>query len=290
MSAKRCANCGTSHAPPRGKRCTRPDTTPEPDALGERLASTLDNISQRLERLELASQQSHAPASSTSPTAQARSRLLDLSPSTTDFEDSDDSDEESQKLKEKRKSKKSGKLRTAEHKIRYEVDWPHFYVYRKNVPATYDSVSVPEFTFGYMCAMENADRTTAHHMKTHLKVLMEEASQYKWDTVRSYHAVVLNNIETGRLAWPQASCEDLRRRHIWNSNTPSDQKQTSEPRKSCPSYQDGTCAKERHHDGLLHACRYCLKTVRRPYRHPENQCARKLAEAKNREVQAVILE
>ena len=286
MSAKRCANCGTSHTPPRGKKCTRKDTTHEPEALGDRLASTLDNIAQRLERLELASQHSNAPASPTSRTAQARTRLLDLGASSTEFDYSDESGEGEQQQKEKKKSKKSGKLRTAEHKIRYEVDWPHFYVYRKNAPATYDSVSVPEFTYGYMCAMDNADKTTAQHMKAHLKVLMEEASQYKWDTVRSYHAVVLNNIETGRLTWPQASSEDLRRRHIWNAHNPSDQKQASEPRKSCPSYQEGTCTKEGHHDGLLHACRYCIKTVRRPYRHPENQCARKLADAKNGGAQA----
>jgi hypothetical protein len=186
----------------------------------------------------------------------------------------------------KEKSKKSGKLRTAEHKIRHEVDWPHFYVYRKNVPATYDSVSVPEFTFGYMCAMENADKNTAYHMNSHLKVLMEEASKCRWDLVRSYQAVVLNNIETGRLTWEHASSEDLRHRHVWNTAAPPEQKQSSEQRKPCPSYQDGTCPKESHHNGLLHACHYCIKTVRRLYRHPESQCVRKQSGAKNGEAQA----
>ena len=121
MSAKRCAKCGTSHSPPRGKKCTRPDATQQSEALGDKLASTLDQISQRLECLESVNQQhqavaspgaasgvrSHHSASPPSPATQACRCLLDLGAST-DFDDSEDKDEETQKLEDKRKKQKIG--------------------------------------------------------------------------------------------------------------------------------------------------------------------------------------
>jgi hypothetical protein len=282
MPPRKCTKCGAAHAPPRGKNCPM-ETEDGQGSQMDKIAQTLADISHRLTKLETAPQQPSSPSVQSrhdSPAAQLSQRLLDLQAATSDSE-SDASGDDVDVREKNEKRKKSGKLMTAQHKVNIDIDWPHFYVYRGNNPVSYDSMTIAEFTFGYLSAMDKTDRKTSQHMHSHLRVIMEEASQFKWDVVLSYHAVVLNHIETGRLTWAQASQEDLRRRHIWNAPVVQRQAAAAEPKRCCIPFQDGRCTKQAHHDGLLHACRYCLKAVRRQYRHAEHECQRKIDISKN---------
>ena len=172
----------------------------------------------------------------------------------------------------------SGKLRTLQHRVSESIEWPHFYIYRRDSkPVTCDSLSMSEFVHGYLVIMETQSEQVRTSMNTHLKELMADASTYVWATVRHYHSVILCMMETGRLEWSQrAEIQDLRRQHVWV--TPIHSMYTSPSQgytKPCRDYQVGKCAHSSNHDGYAHACSYCLTKTGRQYGHAEHECRRK---------------
>jgi len=289
----KCSKCGDSHAPPRGKKCQAQPVNPvstTPDECIARLTDAVTALGDRIARLETPTSPSQrSPPASPNIVSQTRERLHDLGlmDVASGDEDSDATDDDDKTLKPN-KGKRSGKLRTVAHRVKYEVDWPHFYVYRHDAPASYDTLSIAEFTFGYMSMLENASISNKQHMQRHFKDLMEDAMSYKWETVRAYHAVVLSHIETGRLEWSQACDECLRRRHVWSraqeKRTPKNN-QTDRSKTVCLAFQTGACDYLNAHDQKLHVCSYCYKSGGHFYSHPEKNCRRKEYNQKNSKVE-----
>jgi hypothetical protein len=286
----RCSKCNQAHAAPRGKKCAnvgeQPTVVDSEDNSVARILDAVSALSDRISRLE--TQPSPPPQNKSQPGAFAETRdrlrhlgLLDATEDE-DEEDTDASDEEASR--KSTKGKKSGKLRTASHKVKYELDWPHYYVYRSDAPATYDSLTTAEFTFGYLTMVQHAPDKDKESMREHLRAIMEDACSYKWETVRSYHAVVMNHIETGRLTWAQATDERLRRLHVWSKPQARQQQQKQPSDRSataCPAFQLGTCEHLEAHDKKLHVCSYCYKKAGFHYSHPEKECKRKQYAEKN---------
>ena len=228
---------------------------------------------------------------STSAKEQARRRLQELD-LTYDTEDSQ-SDEEYQDRRHKAKGKMTGKLRTAEHKVKFEVQWPHFYVYKHdNTAATYDDLNISEFVYGYLCMIDDSPASQRSVLHSHLKQLMEDTTLYQWAVIRGYHAVVLNMIETGRLTWADTErIQALRRVHVWQTGRmrQSDTKQARPTWKAqsdtntqiCQAYQSGSCAHNESHGAVTHACAYCWSNLKRVHQHPLCRCRKRPAGAKN---------
>ncbi len=252
----RCSKCNLIHAAPTGKKCVNVvEQPPDMDSQDNSVARLLDAVSALTDRISHLETPPSPPSKNTlppGPFAHTLKRLLDLGPLDT-TEDEDDTDASDQETPQKTtKGKKSGKLRTSSHKVKYDLDWPHYHVYRSDAPATYDSLSTAEFTFGYLSMIEHAPDKDKDNMRAHLKALMEDACSYKWEAVRSYHAVVMSHIETGRLTWAQATDERLRRLHVWSRpQTQNQQKQASDrSATACPAFQLGTCEHlEAHQEG-----------------------------------------
>ena len=202
--------------------------------------------------------------------------------------ESSDSDDEIQAIKSratKKNLKKSGKLKTAQHKISRYVDWPHMYVFRRDCNddgVKYDSLSQMEFMNGYLMLMKNEKEPRVRsHMYEHLINLTSDASEYPWSVVRNFHSIVLCMMESKRLEWHHTSViQDLRRQYVWATPTIKTSSSASDADisnvKACPEFQTGKCQKSASiHNGLSHVCAYCLRTAKKSCLHAENDCRRK---------------
>lgn len=100
--------------------------------------------------------------------------------------------------------------------------------------------------------------------------LMRLASKYDWDAVLSFHAAVLDRIESGLARWGDDFSE-IERFNITESNrlqakpaTPPAfnaagvRNNNGRPRNYCREWnRTGTCSNPSHQEGVEHICAYC---------------------------------
>ena len=222
--------------------------------------------------------------------SQARQRLQDLGLDRLDDTDMDEEYEYSH-AEHSRKGMKSGKLRTAQCTVRHEVAWPHFYVYRAdNTPATYDNLSMCEFVHGYLTLIAESAPKEQPVLQAHLRELMEDSTVYKWSVIRTYHSIILNMMETGRLTWRDTDkIQGLRRVHVWQSGQRATDMTRGRPRPAgsadgtppnvtlCADYNQAKCSQKASHGDKTHACAFCWGATKRLYNHPADVCRRKLS-------------
>ena len=195
----------------------------------------------------------------------------------------EDRDKEKHKKKKKGKKNKSGRARTTEDFVVKEVPWPHYGVYKgvARKPADYDSLTIPEFVFGYVDLLrrKSLDSKTRQIMLGHLQDLMEDAISYPWASVRNFHGVLLGEMERDHLSWDDGDAIlKLRYKHAHRplpASHYSSSHQDSEVT-VCPPYQKGECAHDGDHNTaqgrVKHACSYCYSTKGRIFVHPEKSC------------------
>ena len=216
-----------------------------------------------------------------------------------------ESDEEEEKRRKKKKGKKKNKKSSKERKhrsgktkkvtsyVKYPQEWPHTHLslHFVNKSKKYEQLTVEEFCAGYTSILENVKRKVLPHRLSHLKDVMYLATRYRWESVLSFHAACLLEIERGHIKWgdnfqklqsttlaggfldessssqPQSS--NVVRRH--SSTNPEG------PITFCKDYQRGVCREERDHVGELHGnqrylrhiCARCWLSNRRKASHPE---------------------
>ena len=93
---------------------------------------------------------------------------------------------------------KSGLLRANENKKKVEVAWPHEFCYSgisgKN--PQYEELSPFQFIFGHIgCIQEEQSQVVRDNMLEYLKLLMQDAIETNWATVKRAHSVVLQTME-----------------------------------------------------------------------------------------------
>ena len=80
--------------------------------------------------------------------------------------------------------------------------WPHKVVYTSGgKPNAYQNISKPLFVKGYLIVMDTEERLIRQKMSSHLKDLMSDAQPYRWDWVRTFHGVWLNQLQQGHCTW-----------------------------------------------------------------------------------------
>ena len=121
--------------------------------------------------------------------------------------DDDSSSEHTSRSKKTRGKRdlKSGKTAKIASRVVRRQFWPHSELSMGYVTKDigYDELSLEEFVAGYS-AILLLPQVSSHerlHRTEHLGALMYLASIYEWPAVRSFHAVVLLEIERGRLNW-----------------------------------------------------------------------------------------
>ena len=259
------------------------------EAADNALLDMLQSISDRLCVIEDKQDQVDA--------AQLKSHLHKMA---LDTSDTDSSEEERTPIKKKNsgKSLRSGRILTADDKVKQSIPWPHEFIYNPDgTPSKYDELSVSQFVHGYMLIMATQKPRRKAMMEQHLKELMTDEPIYGWEVVRNYHAIWLQHLESERATWENSGISsDLRRTHVWNSiatkqasrNAPQVILTPSPHRhqdvhvtpalpgtKACVAYQRGICSQYDSHGTAKHICAFCLKVAKRQCMHPEYECKRK---------------
>lgn len=213
--------------------------------------------------------------------------------------------------------KRSGRTKTVHDTITSEIEWPQFHVQRagSDSPPEYNDLSLTEFVSGTIFATLKEEKQipeSARLKLVHLADLMSDAADFHWPTLRQFHGLVMEDIETGKCTWANTdSIQTKKFKHIARSealaatranNTrscasrnPSKIETRSnfrpEPERDnqhelnipiCPRFSQGICQEKPPHlgpngrDSVKHACGFCSIHIR-PFPHSEAVCRRKFS-------------
>ena len=150
-------------------------------------------------------------------------------------------------------------------------EWPHLHVPFGLSRKKFKDLSTAEFVYGYLDIFTAQTSPNQSLMISHLMTLMRLASKYDWDAVLSFHAAVLDRIESGLANWGD-DFKEIGRFNITESNrlqakpatVPAINKagggSNSVPRSrnNCREWnRTGACSNTSHQQGLEHICAYC---------------------------------
>lgn len=193
---------------------------------------------------------------------------------------------------------KSGRDRTTEDFVVRRVDWPQFGVYKgpHRIPAKYEDLTIQEFVFGYLghILKDRTSRDTSQAMLSHLRELMLDATMYPWESVRSFHGIVLGMMEQDELSWhDKRTIQELRLQYAQRPTLttagppPGLRSQPQQRHPPCQEYQRGACDIGGDHNNaqgtrVAHICAWCYRFRHKSHRHSESACyARRKQESKN---------
>ena len=149
-------------------------------------------------------------------------------------------------------------------------EWPHLHVPFGLSRKKFKDLSTAEFVYGYLDILSAQPSPQQALMTQHLMSLMRLASKYDWDAVLSFHAAVLDRIESSLASWGDDFSE-IKRFNITESNrlhakpaTPPAfnaagvRNNNGRPRNYCREWnRTGTCTNPSHQEGVEHICAYC---------------------------------
>ena len=112
--------------------------------------------------------------------------------------------ENSQKLK----SKRGGPVDVI---VQQKVSWPHEHILggQNRQRLTYDQITMPQFVQGFV---KNILDEQNLHMLQYLGDIMEDASDFSWQSAKASHAVLLCEMERGKVTWQDTTRIDRVRR------------------------------------------------------------------------------
>ena len=163
--------------------------------------------------------------------------------------------------------------------IKRFVPWPQNYVLvgpNKERP-TYDSLKPSQWTSGVIRAALDLPMAEREKKFEYIANLMEDASDFGFESAKACHAVVLTTMEADKLTWLDTDGLDRARRHHaqrpaprgGNDSNDSGQ-QTAKNSMLCKFYVEGTCNKGKSHwkNGMFykHNCQICGAA------HPNKSC------------------
>ena len=210
----------------------------------------------------------------------------------------DDSDEDELEGAQggRRAGKKSGSVLTPTDLVKKRIDWPHLYVSRmsrgRSGNVSYPDMRVDEFVFGFLSMIEAPNcRWDYRTMTRILRHLMQDSMEFSWTNALNFYEMAGIEVEKGRLRWSDRDRLHEMRMTYSRAVFPM-VREPREPRKTqlqtapanmkcCVPFQHHTCEHERDHAPFTHGCAYCFKARNALCRHPEDDCKRKQADAKN---------
>ncbi len=178
----------------------------------------------------------------------------------------------------KGKAYKSGRDMVAEDCGKSRAPWPHHSVFKgPNLRgASYDSLNISEFIFGYLAQMEEPKfEKDAKQMTSYLKDLMEDSKDHPndWAYIRNFHGYILNQIEKKRVTWRNAGAiEKMRTRYMLSVKAERATARQDRNQVTCSAYNRGDCDKAESHNGMLHVCSHCMEEKNKHHVHPRSNC------------------
>ena len=108
--------------------------------------------------------------------------------------------------------------------VKRVVDWPQHFILTGNKKArpSYDDLTVTQWVSGFVrCIQEEKSGETRASMLDYLGNLMEDASDFSWESAKASHVVVLTNMKADRLQWSDTEKLDrIHRAHAQRHITP----------------------------------------------------------------------
>ncbi len=148
-------------------------------------------------------------------------------------------------------------------------EWSHLHVPFGLSRKKFKDLSAAEFVYGYLDIDTSASPEDQPLMMQHLMSLMRLAATYDWDAVLSFHAAVLDRIESRLAAW-RDDFSRIERINITESNrlkpattgisnrNSAKPNNNNRPRNYCPEWnRTGWCSNTSHQQGVEHICAYC---------------------------------
>ena len=190
----------------------------------------------------------------------------------------------------KHKSKRGGNVEVS---VKTKVSWPHEPILgganRQRV--NYDQLSLTQWVHGFcQNILDEPSVKRRDAMVAYMGELMEDATGFSWQGAKAAHAVLLCEMERGKITWEdQGRIDRIRRayaqKHVGSSKS-SWQKLGEHTRKPwfCKHFQTGMCASLKDHEtnGKLHRhiCAFCL-SMGKQLQHAEKDCIHKKSSSKN---------
>ena len=232
--SRQCKKCGVSHIPPTGNKCTRiaqeaatPAVSIEEEILAQLtgMKGAMAGIQHRLIALEegATSTPEEASEAASGPdcadpgslqsdqqlSTKVKRRMADLNLL---GESSAEEEEEgrgkaaaaSTPANRRIRGKKSGRAKTAHDIVVKDLDWPHYYIYRGPKRTAAEYLTVQEFGYGFLCQLidgHQSEQTAAAMLAAHLRELMRDAMEFPWASVRSFHGILMAEMEMDRTNW-----------------------------------------------------------------------------------------
>ena len=133
--------------------------------------------------------------------------------------------------------------------------WPHDVILggQNRTRVTYDQLSLTQFAQGFIKnVLEEKSEKIWEKMLMYFADLMEDATDFSWSNAKAANAVILCEMERGRLTWEDSDRLDrLRRAHAQKHSFQKSQNWgRSETRKPwyCKSFQTGVCFHNKDHE------------------------------------------
>ena len=174
--------------------------------------------------------------------------------------------------------------------VKKSVDWPQNFILTGNQKTrpTYNDLSITQWVSGFVrCIQEEKSDQSRSAMLDYLGNLMEDASDFSWESAKACHAILLTNMEADRVSWVETDKVDRFRRahaqrHVTVTQTSATRSATKKSKNSysrgaiiCKYFQEGTCRFPTHHKTAgqfyRHVCENCNGT------HTTKSCTQKMA-------------
>ena len=153
------------------------------------------------------------------------------------------------------------------------MPWPQHYllVGKDKSRPTYDQLTTVQWVSGCIKAAMDLQESDKNFALQYLSNLLDDASDFSFDSAKACHAVVLTNMEQDRLSWSDTlELDRLRRQHAQRHIAPTFTQSTASSKSDskaenrdiiCKFFNDKKCSRHETHftkgNWYLHICSNC---------------------------------
>ena len=163
-----------------------------------------------------------------------------------------------------------------------QMRWPNegFHASNGKKWIVYNDLSFPHWVSGQLTNIYNIqDPNLVKQALLQVIMATRDAASLPWPVVKNTWAVSMHEVEEGSLDWSQTTQWSLNR--LSASQLAMTNVSTTQPKKLCKFYNEGSCSHEGKHGNDTHACSFCSKQGTNLV-HPELKCSFKVR-ASNRQ-------
>ena len=145
---------------------------------------------------------------------------------------------------------KSGRYRVGVSKVKIHVNWPQDFcsVLGSAKQPTYDELSCEQWVQGFLyCILEEKDQNRREHMLYYDTLIMQDAIELNFQTAKRAHAIVLQEIEKGKVTWDDLDQIEKLKNRFTQRLIQNPKLGTNTGNQTCIHYNKGFCKMDGEH-------------------------------------------